>query len=101
MEDRLSVIRKNDKYWAEWLASNYLSTSLLRIINLHNSELNKEFSTIILQSFVNNQEIDSSLFSMYLSLLKKDVDNDFLIIHLMAVCCDRKMYDLISTFPTS
>ena len=32
---------------------------------------------------------------MYLSLLKKDVDNDFLIIHLMAVCCDRKMYDLM------
>ena len=92
---REKELTENDKYWAEWLASNYLSTSLLRIINLHNSELNKEFSTIILQSFVNNQEIDSSLFSMYLSLLKKDVDNDFLIIHLMAVCCDRKMYDLM------
>lgn len=95
--NKMVKLNDRDKLWADWLIKYFLVDKDGEIIKIYKkkSEANDEFSQMIIRELsACNQDISLELFTQYLFIFGKRIDDKYCLLRLIDKCKSNSWFDL-------
>ena len=97
--DERAIWKEEDIVWAEWLANNYISADILRLIEKHDNRVNTRFCDIILEKFRTKDEAhNDELFMIYLAVFRKLELTPYTLYRVTELAEERMLIDVMWDF---